>query len=140
MEPTVRGFPLCFCLSSFFIFLSHGLGPGNIRRSKCFLSKLFLAMVFITVTENNKDSCQFWLLLILMLFQFLLLKTKCLNHYFYYFNIIYVYGWFACTFVLCVPGASRGQKRVLNPLGLELEMIVSTLRGHSWKSATGLNC
>lgn len=44
---------------------------------------------------------------------------------------MYVYVWFVCIYVLCTayaPSASGDQKTVLNPLELELQMVVSCHR------------
>jgi hypothetical protein len=56
---------------------------------------------------------------------------------------MYVYVWFVCIYVLCTayaPSASGDQKTVLNPLELELQMVVSHCVGAGnhiqvlWKS------
>lgn len=48
----------------------------------------------------------------------------------------------ACLYTALIPGACRGQKRVLNPLGLELLVIVNCqqvlgIKLGSWESNLG---
>ena len=63
--------------------------------------------------------------------------------------LIYVYGCLPACMSICIPympGAFRGQKRVLNHLELELQITVSChigariRSGASGKAVTALNC
>jgi hypothetical protein len=48
----------------------------------------------------------------------------------FYLLLLYVH---VCRYTMCVPGAHRGQKRVLDPLALELEMVVNChVSARSW--------
>lgn len=47
---------------------------------------------------------------------------------FMYFNFIYLfygYAWIAYMCTICMPGAHRSQNRVWDPMGLELQIVVS---------------
>lgn len=51
-----------------------------------------------------------------------------LKIYLFFFMCMYVLP--ACTYVyVCMPAAHRGQKRVLNPLVLDLQKVVSCYVG-----------
>lgn len=51
------------------------------------------------------------------------LHRKTMSLFFYFCRIYFMFECFACT--MCVPGAGGGQKRVLDPLELELQVVGS---------------
>lgn len=49
------------------------------------------------------------------------------NFYYYFILEVYEYFFCMCVWVPCMCGAQQGQKRVSDTLGMELQMVVTTL-------------